>query len=84
MNTQQAYIEGFVKRALEYGLNENEAVNLLKSAMDSVETQPVNQPGIEFKTTAPGLNPGPTTPPQSKRRLGGTIKPPSMTGAILG
>jgi hypothetical protein len=35
MNTQQqAYIEGFVKRASEYGLNQSEAIELLKSALD--------------------------------------------------
>jgi hypothetical protein len=32
MNTQQAYINGFVKRASEYGLTQNEAIELLKSA----------------------------------------------------
>ena len=33
MNTQQqAYIEGFVKRASEYGLNQGEAIELLKQA----------------------------------------------------
>ena len=33
MNTQeQAYLEGFVKRASEYGFDENEAVNLLKES----------------------------------------------------
>jgi hypothetical protein len=33
MNTQeQAYIEGFVKRASEYGFSYNEAIELLKSA----------------------------------------------------
>ena len=33
MNTQkQAYIEGFVKRAAEYGFSENEAVKLLKQS----------------------------------------------------
>ena len=35
MNTQQqAYIEGFVKRASEYGLNRNEAIDLLKHSFD--------------------------------------------------
>ena len=34
MTTEQAYIEGFVKRASEYGFNENEAVELLKSAAE--------------------------------------------------
>jgi len=32
MNTEQAYIEGFVKRAAEYGFSNEEAVNLLKQA----------------------------------------------------
>jgi hypothetical protein len=32
MNTEQAYIEGFVKRASEYGFSRNEAVSLLKQA----------------------------------------------------
>ena len=36
MNTQQqAYIEGFVKRAAEYGLNSNEAVDLLNKIADN-------------------------------------------------
>jgi hypothetical protein len=36
MNTQQqAYINGFVKRASEYGLNHNEAIELLKEADSS-------------------------------------------------
>ena len=30
MTTQQAYIEGFVKRANEYGYNRNEAISLLR------------------------------------------------------
>jgi hypothetical protein len=32
MNTEQAYIEGFVKRAMEYGFSENEAQSLFKEA----------------------------------------------------
>lgn len=32
MNTQQAYINGFVKRANEYGLNTSEALHILKQA----------------------------------------------------
>jgi hypothetical protein len=32
MNTQQAYIEGFVKRASQYGFSYNEAISLLKQA----------------------------------------------------
>ena len=36
MTTQQAYIEGFVKRAAEYGYSEAEAVNILKEANRNV------------------------------------------------
>ena len=32
MNTEQAYIEGFVKKASEYGFDENQAMDLLKTA----------------------------------------------------
>ena len=39
MNTQQAYINGFVKRAAEYGYSSNEAVDILKQALDG-ETTP--------------------------------------------
>jgi hypothetical protein len=45
MNTQQqAYIEGFVKRASEYGLTQNEAFELLKSSgfMDTVKEKANN------------------------------------------
>jgi hypothetical protein len=34
MNTQQAYINGFVKRAAQYGLNQYQAVELLKQAAE--------------------------------------------------
>ena len=33
MNTEQAYIEGFVKRASEYGFSQAESAELLKTAM---------------------------------------------------
>ena len=32
MNTQQSFINGFVKRAAQYGYNEYEAINILKAA----------------------------------------------------
>lgn len=35
MNTEQAYIEGFVKRAAEYGFTDKEAIELLKEARDT-------------------------------------------------
>lgn len=34
---EQAYIEGFVKRASEYGFSESEAVEILKQAMGEME-----------------------------------------------
>lgn len=36
MTTEQAYIEGFVKRASEYGYSTNEAINILKEASRNV------------------------------------------------
>jgi hypothetical protein len=32
MNTEQAFVEGFVKRAMEYGFSQNESLELLKEA----------------------------------------------------
>lgn len=32
MNTEQAFVEGFVKRASEYGIDENRALHILKEA----------------------------------------------------
>jgi hypothetical protein len=37
MSTQQAYINGFVKRASGYGLDQNQAVELLKQAEPAYE-----------------------------------------------
>jgi hypothetical protein len=37
MNTEQAYINGFIKRAAEYGLNQNQAEDLLKQSMSHKE-----------------------------------------------
>ena len=55
MNTQQqAYINGFVKRASEYGINQNEAIELLKSAGPQVTPQDVNTVGAGLSTKAKG------------------------------
>jgi hypothetical protein len=35
MNTQQAYINGFVKRAAQHGLDHTQAIDLLKQAGSS-------------------------------------------------
>jgi hypothetical protein len=34
MNTEQAYINGFVKRATQYGYSQHEALNILKAAAE--------------------------------------------------
>jgi len=36
MNTEQAYINGFVKRASEYGYNQQEALEIYKQAMGEI------------------------------------------------
>ena len=43
MTTQQAYINGFVKRASEYGFSEAEAVSLLKKAVSREELERYEQ-----------------------------------------
>ena len=47
MNREKAYIEGFVKRASEYGYSEYEAVNILKEASfgEMLGKLPKNLPG---------------------------------------
>jgi len=51
MNTQQAYINGFVKRAAEYGYNRQEALEIYKQATAAdapfpakVHSKPINIP----------------------------------------
>jgi hypothetical protein len=51
MNTQQAYINGFVKRAVAHGFSEAEAFELLKS---SVDQDAVAQPNMSSATAKPG------------------------------
>ena len=48
MNTQQqqAYINGFVKRASEHGLNHNEAIDLLKQAIVADAPEYQNSPSF--------------------------------------
>ena len=57
MNSQQAYIEGFVKRAGEYGYSRNEAMQFLKQATAAdapnpaaIHSKPIN---ITSPTPAP-------------------------------
>ena len=63
MNTEQAYIEGFVKRASEYGYSESEAVEMLKVAArgehalkyltGKLKDRNVNIPGSRFNKFYP-------------------------------
>ena len=57
MNTrEQAYIDGFVKRASEYGVDQNEALALLKTAVSSEDLEKAKiSPGI---AAALGILPG--------------------------
>lgn len=63
MNTQQAYINGFVKRAAEYGYKTNEALDILKQAntipgqMQGAMTAP-KIPGNYAARLAGGETPG--------------------------
>jgi hypothetical protein len=50
MTTEQAYVDGFVKRAAEYGFNESEAMNILKQAV------------AEMPMASKGKTPTPTRP----------------------
>ena len=47
MDTQQAYINGFVKRAADYGYSEDQAIELLKSAVDAASPA-----GFDMSATA--------------------------------
>ena len=43
MTSEQAYIEGFVKRASEYGYSEEQALNILKQAEESLSPEKEEQ-----------------------------------------
>lgn len=71
MNTQeQAYIEGFVKRASQYGFNYNEAISLLKQADEYVASEPTfaQKAAIKPKPIAPA-KPMPTRPVPPKPKV---------------
>lgn len=65
MNTEQAFVEGFVKRASEYGYSESEAIQLLKAANApasvsmpsrvSVMSQPRPTPQLPAAIADPGM-----------------------------
>ena len=90
MNTQtqqQAYINGFVKRAAEYGLDQNQAVELLKQAGPistgtgaAVAAPYINETGAALSTPAKGPTRKPFTggyeqmTPEIKKNLGLPMK----------
>ena len=51
MPTQQAYIEGFVKRAADYGYSQQEALNILKQASPDPLPQPGRPSGVARNST---------------------------------
>lgn len=53
MNTQQAFVNGFIKRASQYGYSEQEAIELLKNS-GVVDNDSVTQPGQKSFTAPPG------------------------------
>lgn len=61
MSSQQAYINGFVKRAAEYGFSENDAVEMLKSARLTSEfasvLNPLNLISAPFGALAAAVTP---------------------------
>jgi len=56
---QQAYIQGFVKRASEYGYSQEEAVNILKKATAADAPEYQKAPGLMqgLKNYASNVNP---------------------------
>ena len=58
MTTQQAHINGFVKRASEYGFSEQEALELLKNSAEQAPYSGVKTLGEmwnEFKSGKPTM-----------------------------
>ena len=97
MTTKQAYIEGFVKRASEYGFSEHEALNLLKSA--SPETIAMSPGALtaaqagkgpsHIVAPAPPIGVSAWTDPHDALRAAGkktilqTVSPDHMNDAIM-
>ena len=74
---EQAYIEGFVKRAAEYGFNESEAINFLKQAAEGTMTPNELPPYPNFGAAvqnAPYTSP--SRPSGSPYGSGGTVYQP--------
>jgi hypothetical protein len=72
MSTQQAFVNGFIKRASQYGYSEQEAINILKQADEYVATEPTRaqkarvpmKPSVPVKPTIPVKPAKPVTPPR--------------------
>jgi len=71
MNTQQAYINGFIKRASEYGLNQYQAVELLKQA--TITDDPIKDNSYLNRPTY-------RRRPAPNQNLGGGQNPPKPLG----
>ena len=74
MTTDEAYVEGFVKRASEYGFSEAEAVEILKQAEGTMapNTFPYGSPGVAvdnapYKATHSAYANGPTFQPNKQK-----------------
>lgn len=64
MTSEQAYVDGFVKRAAEYGFDETEAMNILKQAM------------AEMPMASKGKTPPPKVPNSIKGNANDIANPP--------
>lgn len=73
MTTQQAYIEGFVKRASEYGYSEDQAVDILKEASRNVYNLE-QQRASPFMNILGAMTMGRIVPEETGEGLGG-MKP---------
>ena len=54
MTTDEAYVEGFVKRASEYGFSAAEAVEILKQAMEMPMAGKVKPPAPKIPNSIKG------------------------------
>ena len=75
MTNQEAYINGFVKRAAEYGLTTQEAIELLKTS--GVPPEHMNDLGAALSTKAP-VKPAAKQQPVNKPHVSPAMKNESM------
>lgn len=69
MTSEQAYVDGFVKRAAEYGFDETEAMNILKQAMAEMPMASKSKP-------PPPKVPDPKVPDSIKGNANDIANPP--------